>query len=254
MLLDHIGRVIQRHKVAVLQFSGGKDSLACLWLLEPFWPHVIVAWGNTGDAFPETRDLMEQVRAMVPNFHEVKSDVRKQQGRYGFPVDVLPVRNHPDVMHLLHPHPRPKLQSCVACCNDNLWQPMQAAMRELGATLIIRGQRQAEVQRSPVKSGQVRDGVEYLFPLEDWDSAEVRGYVADKPLGLPDNYDDMDTGLDCMHCTGHLFENIGKRRYMVKRHPEAYAEVSRRLDVIAGEVDRDMTFLHQARRAGEPVQ
>lgn len=246
--------ILARHEVAALQFSGGKDSLACLWLLEPFWPHLTVVWGNTGDAFPETLELMSQVRAMVPRFREVRSDQRAQIARYGYPVDVLPVRNHPDVMRLIHPHPRPKLQSCVACCNENLWQPVMAAMRDMGATLIIRGQRKAEVQRTPLRSGDVHEGVEFLFPIEEWSGEEVRAYLADKPIGLPENYEVMDTGLDCMLCTGHLFENIGKRVYMAKRHPEAFAEVSRRLDVIALEVERDMSFLHQVRRAGEPTQ
>jgi len=32
----------------VLQLSGGKDSLACLYLLKPKWDDLIVAWVNTG--------------------------------------------------------------------------------------------------------------------------------------------------------------------------------------------------------------
>lgn len=248
------GDIIARHRIAALQFSGGKDSLACLWLLEPYWQKIVVVWGDAGDAFPETRDLMREVRDLVPNFMVVPSDVRAQQARYGFPVDVLPVRNHPEIAALIHPHERPPLQSCFACCRDNLWLPMQRAMEALGATLIIRGQRTEEVQRTPIRSGEVVDGVEFLFPIEDWTSEEVRHYLEDKPIGLQANYAYTDTGLDCMHCTGHLFENIGKRRYMRERHPEAYAEVSRRLDVISSEVARDMTFLHQARAAGETVQ
>lgn len=251
---EPIRNIFARHEVVALQFSGGKDSLACLWLLEPFWSRLTVLWANAGDAFPETLELMRNVRALVPNFREVKSDVRAQQAEWGFPVDVLPVRNHPGVAKLMHPHPRPKLQSCVACCAENLWQPMVSAVKELGATLIIRGQRKAEIQRTPLHSGSIVEGVEYLFPIENWSSDEVRLYLDDKPIGLPENYEVMDTGLDCMHCTGHLFENVGKRIYMVKRHPEAYAEVSRRLDVIADWVERDMRHLHDARRAGEPTQ
>lgn len=258
MSLDEIAKVFARHKIAALHFSGGKDSLACLWVLEPFWPHLAVVWVNGGDVFPETLETMRQVREMVPHFIEVKSDVRAQNRLYGYPVDVLPVRNHPNVVRIMHPYPRPPLQSCVACCNDNLWTPMARAMADLGATLIVRGQRNAEVQKSPVRSGDVYEiggrNIEFLFPVEDWTSEEIRHYLSDKPIGLPANYEYMDTDLACMHCTGHIFENIGKRAYMAKHHPEAYAEVSRRLDVIAAEVDRDMRHLHQARRTGEPLQ
>lgn len=235
--------IFDRHKIAVLHFSGGKDSLACLHLLKPFWERLTVAWVNTGDAFPETLAQMETVRAMVPNFIEIASDVRAQQERYGYPVDVLPLRNHVDVMHVLHPHPRVPLQSFYSCCGNNLWQPMLAKMKELGATLIIRGQRLDEVQHSPVRSGDVLDGVEYLFPLEDWSSSDVRAYLGER---LPEHYADMDTGLDCMHCTAHMFENLGKRRYMKERHPVEFAEVTRRLGVIYNEVRKDMQHVENA--------
>lgn len=242
--------IIERHTKPVLQFSGGKDSLACLYLLEPFWGRLTVAWCNTGDAFPETVELMAKVRELVPHFLEVKSDQPAQIEKWGYPTDVLPVRSHASIMFLVHPHARQKLQGCFACCADNLWEPMQREMQRIGATLIIRGQRLAEVQRSPVRSGDVIGGVEFLFPIEDWTGGQVREYVASKPLGLPENYRYMDTGLDCMHCTGHLFENIGKRRYMAERHPEAYNEVSRRLDVIASAVSRELDDIKGARSAG----
>lgn len=245
-----IRQAFARHKKAALLFSGGKDSLACLWLLEAFWPHLTVVWANAGDAFPETKDLMRQVQAMVPHFHEVKSDVRAQQAKWGYPVDVLPLRNHVSVGAALTLAPRPKLQSFMSCCTENLWLPMDAALRAAGVTLVVSGQRKSDVQKASTKV----EGFEVILPIEDWTTEEVLAYVADKPIGLPANYELMETGLDCMHCTGHLFENGGKRTYMKQRHPEAFAEVSRRLDVIAAEVDRDMAHLHAARREGEPTQ
>lgn len=235
--------IIARHEVIALQFSGGKDSLACLYLLEEFWQKLHVVWGNTGDAFPETLALIAEVRALVPHFIEVKSDVRAQQEKYGYPCDVLPVRNHPTVAMIIHPHERPKLQSCFACCRDNLWEPMQQQMERMRATLIIRGQRTYEVQHSPVRSGDVINGVEYLFPIEDWSSERVREYLGAR---LPEHYSYMDTGLDCQHCTAHLFENIGKRRFTRERHPELHAELTRRLEVIAGEVEHEHAILREA--------
>lgn len=239
----HFADTIRRHDRIVLQFSGGKDSLACLYLLQPFWPKINVAWVNTGDAFPETIEQMRAIREMVPNFMEIRSNVRAQQDAYGYPTDVLPVRNHPTVMKLIHPQPRPFLQSCFACCRDNLWTPMQNYVEALGATLIIRGQRKDEVQHSPVRSGDVIDGVEFLFPIEDWTSEGVRSYLGER---LPEHYKYMDTGLDCMHCTAHLFENIGKRRYMRERHPVAHSVVSQRLAVIRSEVAKDMIWIEEA--------
>lgn len=244
----NIADAISRHDKIVLQFSGGKDSLACLYLLEPYWQKVHVAWVNTGDAFPETLAQMGAIREMVPHFHEVPSDVKAQQAVFGLPCDVLPVRSHFSVIAGFYPHEKQRMQSCFACCRDNLWLPMARFVGEMGATLVIRGQRLDEVQRTPVKSGDVIGGVEFLFPLQDWTSDQVRQYLGAR---LPEHYAYMDTGLDCMHCTGHLFENLGKRRYVAERHPEVHAEVSRRLDVIAEEVAHEMAILEAARRVPE---
>jgi 3'-phosphoadenosine 5'-phosphosulfate sulfotransferase (PAPS reductase)/FAD synthetase len=243
--------IVERHAKPVLQFSGGKDSLSCLWLLEKHWPRLTVAWVNTGDAFPETVKLMKRVRALpIKDFIEVRSDVRAQQAQWGYPVDLLPVRSHASVMAAMLPHPRQKLQSFVACCSENLWEPLAKAMKRIGATLIIRGTRAAEPEHSPIRSGDVVDGIEYFFPLFDWSAEDVYRYLADK---LPESYAFSDRSLDCMHCTAYLFESAGNMRYLAKHHAREHAEVTRRLEVIAGEVEQERAHLHAALEAcGRP--
>jgi len=41
----------------VLQFSGGKDSLACLYLLKPRWHEIMVLWLSTPAVLPGSGDL-----------------------------------------------------------------------------------------------------------------------------------------------------------------------------------------------------
>ena len=48
-----IAELMDRHDIVVLQFSGGKDSTACLHLLEPWWDKVHVVWVNPGAPYPE---------------------------------------------------------------------------------------------------------------------------------------------------------------------------------------------------------
>ena len=55
-------KLFNRHKKAVLSFSGGKDSLACLHLCRPYRDKLTVAWVNTGAAFPH---IVEFVRKAV---------------------------------------------------------------------------------------------------------------------------------------------------------------------------------------------
>lgn len=239
---------INSHQKIALQFSGGKDSLACLFMMRPYWDRLTVYWTNTGAAFPETLELMAKVAALVPRFVEINTDQPADIKENGWPVDVLPIRNLPAVNHC-YAETRPKLQSFMVCCIRNIMFPMQQRMIEDGITLVIRGQRSAEKHKSILESGDVSNGIEVLFPIENWSGAEVRSYLADKPITLPANYEDMDTSLDCWNCTAYLEDNIGKRRYMKRVHPEAYAVVSEMLGLIAAETEKDMIYLREAMAA-----
>lgn len=234
--------VMDRHETAVLQFSGGKDSLACLYLLQPWWGKVTVAWVNTGDAFPETVAQMAAIRAMVPNFLEINSNQPAQVAEHGWPVEALPATNTP-IGRMLDGHEKPLMQPYFQCCNANLWTPMQEAMSALKATLLIRGTRAADARKGLVRSGMTVGGVEFLQPIEDWSSAQVRDFLGDR---LPAHYRDTDTSLDCVHCTGFLYENVGKMRYMAKHHPAAYAEVARRIREIRDATQAELDHINRA--------
>ena len=208
---------------AVLQFSGGKDSLACLYLLRPHWKRLTVAWVNTGAAYPETVALMDRVRAMVPDFLEVKSDQPSNIAKYGPPADIVPVPNSPEGRALTQSDAEP-IQSHLQCCNANVWWPMQCAMQERGATLIIRGKKLADGRKSAVRSGEVRDGVRYWFPLEDWTEDDVRAYLIEQRVELPAHYAYTKTSLDCWSCTAYTDENAGRIKYMRDYQPELWAK------------------------------
>ena len=58
-----------------LQFSGGKDSLACLYLLKDQLEKVVVYYLDTGDGCPETHDVIDKVKSWIPRFITIKSDL-----------------------------------------------------------------------------------------------------------------------------------------------------------------------------------
>lgn len=209
--------------IAVLQFSGGKDSLACLYLLRPHWEEVTVLWVNTGAAYPETLEQMRRVRQMVPHFLEVKSDQPANIARCGHPADVVPIRStHYGRWATQTKTDAPFLQSYLDCCNANIWKPMQDATMALGATLVIRGQRNSDDRKSPIRSGHQENGVTYWFPLEDWTEQRVREYLASQDVPLPTHYDYVNSSLDCWSCTAYMDDNAGRMRYMKERHPEMW--------------------------------
>jgi phosphoadenosine phosphosulfate reductase len=226
-----------------LQFSGGKDSLACLYLLKPRWDEITVAWVNAGATFPETLTQMEQIRQMVPHFLEIRS--RQTIDTEGYPADVLPVSDTV-LGRLLNEQSGPKFQSRHFCCAAALWRPMDNAMRELGAKVIIRGQKNTDQLRSLLLvSGTVIDGVEYQFPLQDWTDADVYRYLREQQVSLPLNYEHMDTGLDCMNCTAYLRENVRKFHYMREHHPEAYRHAMGIITKLNEATQRDTQPMHQ---------
>lgn len=238
--------ILERHDRCVLQFSGGKDSLACLYLLQPWWGKITVAWVNTGDAFPETIEQMAGIRAMVPNFMEIVSNQPANVTEWGWPVEALPMTRTP-FGRLLDGHSHPLMQPYFNCCNANIWTPLQQAMVDLHATLLIRGTRLADARKTTVRSGTVMEGMEVLHPIEDWSSEQVKDFLGDR---LPAHYRDTDTSLDCMHCTAFLYENVGKMRYMAKNHPEAYEEVTRRIREIRDATVAELAYIDGALNHG----
>ncbi len=236
---------IKRHERIVLQFSGGKDSLACLHLARPFWDRLTVVWVNTGDAFPETLAQMSAVRTMVPHFFEAKSDQPAQIARAGWPSDVVSVSATAFGRHVSG-ETGPILQGYPACCGHNIWAPMQAAIAALGATLIIRGVRANDPRRGREEPGAVIDGVEFCFPLWNWTAEDVFDCLKSKCVALPDHYRYTKTSLDCQHCTAYLDENAEKMRYISMMHPEVSKEVQKRLKTIRSIVFADVNHITKA--------
>lgn len=232
---------LDRHTNIVLQFSGGKDSIACLLLLKEHLHRITVVWLNTGAAFPETLEQMEEIKKICPNFIEAHGRQQQQVAAYGFPVDVLPMRNHIAIQRSTQ-QTRVPLQGFMQCCFNSLMLPMQEATKKLGATLVIRGQKLADHHKSALRSGAVVEGVEYWFPLEEWTDDQVLAYVKNSGL-LPSHYETANTSLDCWSCTAYLQENQWKLPYLKKNHPEKAAEVERRLNIIRHEIKADLQFL-----------
>lgn len=230
--------LFNRHQNVVLQFSGGKDSLACLYLLKPYWDRLTVLWINTGDAFRETLDQMGAIAQMVPHYAEARSNQPKSVERYGPPADLLSAWDTP-LGHQVEEGRTFRVQTPFACCQSNIWIPLDQATRALRATAVIRGQRNAEGKKAPIRSGETHDGIEYCFPIEDWTGREVIHYLEEQGVEIPEHYGYVDSSLDCRTCTAYLADNAGKFAYLRERHPKLHAEVQQRLryirDAVAAE-------------------
>lgn len=242
---DLTARALRSHRKVALQFSGGKDSLACLYLLKPYWDLITVCWMNMGNCFPEVIEQMEGIRSMVPHFLEVKSDQPSQIGRKGYPVDVLPIWSE-GLGKASKPSAGPAFQSALQCCAENFWLPFHDQMMRLGVTLIIRGQRAQEVRRAPIKNGHVELGIAVWFPIESWSTQDVVDYLRSQNVAIPKYYEIADKSLDCMNCTAYLDESAGRMRYVRAKHPELWAELAERLKLIRAAIQQESAHLDAA--------
>jgi phosphoadenosine phosphosulfate reductase len=215
-----------------LQFGGGKDSLAVLEVMRPELDEILVVWLNTGAAFPETLDLMARVSAEVPHFLEVRTDVLSDIAEHGWPVDVLPVAQSAIGKACMSTQ-GPLLRGWNECCAANFWRPLHNAMVERGITRIIRGQRNSEAYKSPVRDGMTLDGIEYVFPLQGWSEDEVFAFLKARGVEIPAYYAHTKSSLDCWNCTAFLDVKDNQLNYMRDHHPDKYAVVHGKLREIA---------------------
>jgi phosphoadenosine phosphosulfate reductase len=111
---------------------------------------------------------------------------------------------------------------------------------------VIRGQRNDEALKSPIRSGSVIGGVEYLFPIQNWSRAQVVQYLIKENVKLPRHYGSFDSSVDCLHCTGYLGENRGKMAWLEENHITAAKEVARRLRFIKSAVMVELTHISNA--------
>lgn len=212
----------------VLQFGGGKDSLACLYLLRSEWDNLTVAWLNTGTAFPETLELMERIKKLVPHFLEVRTDVMADIASQGWPSDVVPVvdtywgRLGTESTGIM-------VRSWTECCARNFWIPLNAKMKEIGAKIIVRGQRNSEVYKSTIRNGHTGDGITYEFPLQDWTEEQVFQFLRDNDVEIPSYYAYTKSSLDCWNCTAYLDAKDSQIEYMRDVHPDKHAVVTDKL-------------------------
>lgn len=220
--------IIDRHQRIALQFSGGRDSLACLYLMRPYWDRLTVYWCDTGAAYPETIALMQQIREMVPNFAVIEGRQPQVVSEFGIPSDIVPVNATP--IGRFVGGEAPLIQDRYSCCIRSMMQPTLERMLADGITLIIRGQKAKDRLKSQVRSGEVHDGIEYLFPIEDWDHRKVMRFLSDEGAPIPRFYEMLNGMPDCMTCSAWWEE--GAAKYLRRYHHAQYVENQKRLDII----------------------
>lgn len=217
-----IEEIFEGHKEVLLFYSGGKDSLALLLLLRPYWDRVNVVWVDTGNQFPEVYRHMDKVKAMVPHFTTLRSNVNADIQANGMPVDVVPMSCTNFGINVFGKAPI-RVRSMFECCNNNLWMPMQMYISSTRPTCVLRGDRSSE----RVKGPNNWEGIEFAFPIWDWTDEQVWNFLKENGNGLVEERHCMrhGTSLDCMACSAYNKEIPERLLYLKKHYPDLYESV-----------------------------
>lgn len=227
---SRIADVMARHQKIAIQFSGGKDSLATLYLLRNWWDKVTVYYLNAGAPFPETTRTINRVRNQVPHFVEIMGNQPEVIAEHGMPSDIVPANNTALGIYLSGDGAGVKIQDRYSCCARSIMHPLQQRMEDDGITLIIRGQRNAEKLKARTRDGDVVGGFELLLPIEHWTDDDVLNYLNATGVPVPDFYESMTTSHECVNCTAYL--ELGMAKYLRDKHPDLYAANQARLKII----------------------
>ena len=246
MLSGPIEQAFNRHERVGLQFSGGRDSTATLYLLREYWPKMTIYHLDTGDQFPETRKVVQDVRrdlqAVGCDLTIVQSDVFAVRKAHGLPSDLVPVDNHNFVGRQVSGATQP-IQSRYECCARTLMAPLHDRIRADGITLLIRGQRDSEYVTPPFRSGEVADGLEFLYPIQSWTDGDVMAFIREHNLPVAPFYESgAKRAPECLGCTAWWDE--GRSTYMKKHHPLEHRVLLDRLVLVRNAIAKQMQWLN----------
>jgi len=235
---------LERIGHGALQFSGGKDSLALVYLLRPHWDKLTIYHVDAGDLLPEVREIVDMVAAMVPDFRRIETNATRSMATLGYPTDLMPTTS--TTLGLAMGMSTRRLLDRFDCCAMNLMMPMHERMKADGVKLAIRGTKRADMGRLPAVSGDTSLGYELWLPLQEWSHEEVFEYLRAMDAPICRVYEHKVNAPECATCTAWWSE--GRTEYLKKHHPDLYQIYRAKLAVVAAEVTPHWNALQEELR------
>ena len=223
--MDHLSP----HKNIALQFSGGKDSLALVHLLRPYWDRLTIYHVDTGDLLPEVAEIVAEVAAMVPRFVKIETNAAGWQARFGMPSDLVPSSCTPLGVKIGMSDLR--IVDRFECCAFNIMVPMHEAALKDGCTLVIRGTKRADMKSLPHENGPTGLGYDLWLPLLDWSHEDVFAYLRKVGAPICRVYENGVQAPGCATCPA--WWNEGRAAYLAKHHTTLHSAYQAKLALVA---------------------
>ena len=231
----------------VLWFSGGKDSMACLYLMRDKLHEITVLWANTGKNYPELLQTVEKAKAMCPHWIEVRADRDAQWNANGLPSDIVPI-DWTVMGQAISSKKQVTIQSYLQCCFENITGPLLRKTKALGATTVIKGQRLDESHRSTAKSGDVADGITFIHPIENWTREGVMTYLSGQ-MDVPEHFKLDHSSMDCYDCTAFAAHSVDRAEFMRAEHPSLYEQYIQNIGLVMDAIAKPFSHYEQIRGA-----
>lgn len=228
-----------------IQFSGGKDSLAALYSMRPFFDRARAYFANTGGAFPHVVEFVRKTcERLGVELVEVAPPLPlgDYHAQYGLPADIVPLEATRELRDLMGAPASagPLLQSHIGCCASMIWLPMQQRMIDDGIKFIVRGSKKADAHVGRPDGFVDEAGRIYMSPLWDWSDDQVLAYLREQGAELLPHYETGNASFDCALCTGFLTEHGARHRLEWTRanHPAIWRDLSARLENLRRALDQ----------------
>lgn len=183
-----------RVDVFYVAFSGGKDSVVALDIVQRALPHneFKVLFGDTGMEFPDTYELVDKIKVIC---HENGIDFRTAKSELN-PIETWNTFGPPS-------------QTIRWCCSVHKTTPQVLFLRKYlknpqfrgMAFTGIRGDESASrSEYSDVSMGEKIRGQYSCHPILDWNSAELFNYIFENKLMFNNAYKSGNSRAGCLVC------------------------------------------------------
>lgn len=238
-----------------LQFSGGKDSLAILYLNRHRLHELTVYFGDTGHVYPHMRQFVVDTCKKLGATLKIVTppvSIEAYQAAHGLPSDIVPTEVSPQMQPFLKDKAEVRLQSSLTCCANMLWLPMQRALAADHITNVIRGSKKCDGHVG-VPDGHIENGVTYHSPLWNWSDADVFNYLREVGAELPEHYEASNNSADCIFCTAFLCHEGARERleWTKEKYPELWPTLKTRLNMVREVIDGEREKVDDALRVGD---